>query len=551
MKLTTSLRKAYGAAADPRRSALRAQTELDLWRLRLGPGRALRRARPHSAERGTVLIVSLSEQIYQVKLEGILAKSLQLQGYRPVVLTIRSKGWPEKYLRCFGVEDFVYPDELLDASDPGEAAGAAREALAGNPGVQALKELDYREAKVGQAALSTLSRRLQRGRISLDDADAKELLPSILQECMEAVLAGENLLDRLQPEIVIFNEKGYAGFGSIYDVALARGANVIQFVSAGIHWRDALIFKRYTEETRRIYPASLSLASWELVRAMAWDERREAELTKEFDIRYGDSEKHPDAGLQEGKRIKSPDEVVAQLGLDPAKQTAVLFSHVLWDANLFYGEDLFEDQEAWLVETVKAACANPHANWIVKLHPANMYKALTAELNDETAIRDAIGELPPHVKLLRPDTDINTFSLFRLADYGITIRGTVGVELPCFGVPILTAGTGRYSGLGFTDDSTTAVEYLDKLARIHELPRLTEEQTVLAKKHAYGLFRLRPFRFTSYRAQFMAADRLDHPLSHNLEVLLHSPDQVESAPDLRAFGEWALDRAQLDYLTPP
>ena len=49
----------------------------------------------------------------------------------------------------------------------------------------------------------------------------------------------------------------------------------------------------------------------------------------------------------------------------------------------------------------------------------------------------------------------------------------------------------------------------------------------------------------------MAADRLDHPLSHNLEVLLHSPEEVESAPDLRAFGEWALDRAQLDYLTRP
>ena len=551
MSLPSPLRKAYRAAADPRRTARWAQTELDLERLRLGPGRALRRARPHVAERGTALIVSLSDQIYQLKLEGILAKSLQLEGYRPVVLTIRNTEWPEKYLRCFGVEDFVYPDELLEAGRADEAAAAAREALAGDPGVQALKELDYRGAKVGQAALSSLSRRLQRGRIRLDDPDARELLPSILEESMEAVLAGEELLDRLSPELVIFNEKGYAGFGSIYDVALARGANVIQFVAAGIHWRDALIFKRYTEETRRVHPASLSRASWDVVRAMEWDERRETELTREFDIRYGDAEKHPDAGLQEGKRIKTADEVAEQLGLDPAKPTAVLFSHVLWDANLFYGEDLFEDQEEWLVETVKAACANPNANWIVKLHPANMYKAHGGELNDETAIREAVGELPPHVKLLRPDTDINTYSLFRLADYGITIRGTIGMELPCFGAPMLTAGTGRYSGFGFTDDSSTAAEYLDKLARIHELPRLTEEQTLLAKKHAYGLFRLRPFRFTSYRAQFMAADRLDHPLSHNLEVLLHSPEEVESAPDLRAFGEWALDRAQLDYLTRP
>jgi len=551
MNLPSPLRRAYRAASDPRRTMLRTQIELDLWRLRFGPGRALRRAQPQTAERGTALIVSLSDQIYQLKLEGVLAKALQLQGYRPVVLTIRNTPWPEKYLRCFGVKDFVYPDELLEDSLADEAAASARAALVGNPGVQALKELDYRDAKVGQAALSSLSRRLQRGRISLDDPDARALLPSILEESMQAVVAGERLLDRERPEIVIFNEKGYAGFGSIYDVALARGANVIQFVAAGIHWRDALIFKRYTEETRRVHPASLSLASWELVRAMPWDEEREAELAHEFDTRYGGAEMHPDAGLQEGKRIKTAADVTEQLGLEPGKPTVVLFSHVLWDANLFYGEDLFEDQEQWLVETVKAACANPQANWIVKLHPANMYKAHAGELNDETAIRDAVGELPPHVKLLRPDTDINTFSLFGLADYGITIRGTVGMELPCFGVPTLTAGTGRYSGLGFTEDSATAAEYLDKLARIQELPKLGEEQTLLAKKHAYGLFRLRPFRFTSYRARFMAADRLDHPLSHNLEVLLRSPDEVESAADLRAFGEWALDRAQLDYLTRP
>lgn len=510
--------------------------------------RALRAALPRQRDEGTVLVISLSDFIYQVKLEGVLASALALRGYRPVVLTFKATLWAEPYFRAYGIDKFVYTDEFVSPERDEEVEAVVQEALR-SPSVQTLKAFSFRGAHVGQQTLSTLSRSFQRGRISLDDADVRDVLPDVLRNSVRAVLGAEALLERLEPEIVLFNEKGYAGYGSVYDIALARGANVIQFVAAGIHWRDALLFKRYTEETRRLHPASLSDDSWKRVQEIEWDERHERELRAEFDLRYGGGEKHPDAGLQEGKRIKKADDVRRELGLDPAKPTAVIFSHVLWDANLFYGVDLFSDQEAWLVESVRAACRNPLANWVVKLHPANMYKAHGGDLNDEVAIREAVGRLPPHVKLLRPDTDINTYSLFDVADCGITIRGTIGMELPCFGVRVLTAGTGRYSGLGFTDDSATSEEYLEKLGRVHELPRLSADETLLAKKHAYGLFRLRPTRFTSYEAHFMPAERLGHPLSHNLRIRVRSPREVATASDLREFAAWALDRSRLDYLS--
>ena len=173
-------------------------------------------------------------------------------------------------------------------------------------------------------------------------------------------------------------------------------------------------------------------------------------------------------------RRRSRDEIVAELGLDPSRRTAVLFSHVLWDANMFYGRDLFADQEEWFVESVRAACANDRVNWVVKLHPANVWKRrrdrAEGELTELAAIRDAIGELPPHVHLLAPDNEISTWSLFDVTDWGLTIRGSIGFELPCFGTPVLTAGTGFYSGRGFTVDSATADEYLARLASIEEIP---------------------------------------------------------------------------------
>jgi hypothetical protein len=543
-------RKAWRGATQPRRTYREAIILADLVRYR-SRTRPFREAQPQSPTNGTALIVSLSDFVYQVKLESMFGTALRLHGLKPVVLTDRLNRWAEPYFRSVGMTDFVHLDSMVTAATEQEVEHAATAFLAGDVSVQSLKALEFHGAHVGEQTLASLSRGFERGRLSLADPEVHDALGLLLRDSMRSVLGAEEVLEQVAPDLVVFNEKGYAGFGSVYDVALSRGANVIQFVAAGIHWRDAVLLKRFTDETRRAHPASLSPPTWEQVRGMPWTAEREQELRAEFDLRYGEGEKHPDAGLQDGKRIMAADEVRSRLGLDPQQKTAVLFSHVLWDANLFYGEDLFEDQETWLVETVRAACANPAVNWVVKLHPANLYKAETGRLNDEDAIREAVGELPPHVQLLRPETEINTYSLFGLTDYGITIRGTIGMELPCFGVRVLTAGTGRYSGLGFTDDSRSADEYLDKLMRLQDLPPLGADETLLAKRHAYALFRLRPFRFTSFQAHFMPPARLKHPLSHNLYPLARTSGDVELAPDLRGFADWALDRDQLDYLSPP
>jgi hypothetical protein len=152
------------------------------------------------------------------------------------------------------------------------------------------------------------------------------------------------------------------------------------------------------------------------------------------------------------------------------------------------------------------------------------------------------------VRVLRASSEISTRSIFELADYGITIRGSVGIELPCFGVPVLTAGTGFYAGRGFTVDSGSADEYLERLRRIEELPPLSPEETLLAKRHAYALFRLRPTRFTSFTSVFRPLEELGHPLDHDVVVNLRSRAELESAGDLRAFGEWARGSTELDYL---
>jgi hypothetical protein len=509
------------------------------------------RPTPPSTGGGTALIASLSYSTYQLQLEGMFAKAFQLQGLEPVVLVPNDSQLPRRYFETFGIRRFVTLDRYLA---PALVAEAEREAATLLDRVQTpsdLKTLTFRGADVGREALSTVSRYLHEGGVDLGDPRSQALLRELLPAAVKTALAAESLFDELEPELVLFNERNYADQGPLCDIALVRGLNVVQFVSG--FEDDTMVFKRYTAETKAIHPRSLSDSSWERMKQLEWTVEREAELQREFARRYDRDATFLARWNQGWTRRQPREEIERTLGLDPAKNTAVIFSHVLWDANMFFGRDLFADQEEWFVESVRAACANDAVNWIVKLHPANVWKRrrdnVSGELDEHAAVREHIGALPPHVKLLDPDTDISTWSLFDVTDYGVTIRGSIGFELPCFGKPALTAGTGFYSGRGFTVDSETADEYLGRLARIDELGPPSPAGVKLAKQHAYALFKLRQTRFTSFRSVFKPVEEIDDPSEATIELNLRDAGELARAEDLRLLGEWAVRSRELDYLT--
>ena len=527
---------------------VRAQNERDYRAFRREYEEILR-PRPPATD-GIALIASLSYSTYQAKQEGMFAKAFQLKGLEPVVVTLPDARNTRRFHELFGIEQFVTLEEYLTPELEDEAQATAADLHGSVAGPADLKQLRYEGADVGREALSTVSRYLHDGGVDLDDPRARELLGSLLHSAVRTAIASKRMLDELRPQLVLFNERNYAGEGPLCDIALLRGVDVIQFV--GGFEDDTTVFKRYTEETKAIHPRSLSEESWRRVQQIPWTPEREHELEAEFARRYDRDATFLARWNQGWTRPQSRGEIVGKLDLDPDKRTAVVFAHVLWDANMFFGRDLFADQEEWFVETVRAACANDRVNWLVKLHPANVWKrrrdGVSGELDEHQAIREHVGELPAHVKLLEPDTDISTWSLFDVTDVGVTIRGSVGFELPCLGKPALTAGTGFYSGRGFTIDSDTREEYLSRLARIEEAEAPTAEQMELARKHAYGLFRLRQTHFTSYRSVYKPVERVDDPSEASIEGRVGSADELARAQDLRRLGDGAVDTRELDYL---
>ena len=531
-----------------RRLRHKAARELDLATLRLRHGRTLGEPAPDG--RPVVLVVSLTEFIYQLKLEAMLAKGFALDGFTPVFLVQPASKTARRYLTTFGIRRFVSIDDYVDPELEAQAAAETARLLDTCTSAAELAGLAVRGAAVGRYVFSTISRARLQGAVSPAHPEVRELVRETLLVAVRATFAAERLLDDVRPELVLFNERNYAAEAPLSDLALDRGLNVVQFVSAAQD--DSHVFKRYTAATRRLHPRSLSDETWESVRQMRWTPEMDAALEEEFRRRYDGSQVLTGRN-QEWTRPFSTADVRAALDLRAGRKAVVVFSHVLWDANMFFGEDLFTDQEEWFVETVRAACDNDGVDWIVKLHPANLWKrkrdGASGELGDLRAIRERVGQLPSHVKLMRPEDPIATRSLFAVTDVGVTIRGSVGWELPCFGTPVLTAGSGFYSGRGFTIDSTTRSEYLDLLAHVETIAPLGADEVELARRHAYALLLLRPLAFSSFRTVVAPMRRLGHPLDHNLAISVRSRAELAEASDLRSLVRWATATRDLDYLS--
>jgi hypothetical protein len=492
---------------------------------------------PSTAQRRALVVGKGT--INGAKVETALVKGLELGGFVPAVLTDKRF---VKYYRLAGVRDFAHWEQYLHTEPSAEASRIVSQAT----GIDDLIGFEHHGARVGRFALSTTFRSLRVGRLDFSAPRTRQALASHLAGGMARADAAHRALDRLRPDVVVFMGNRYTGHGEMMDVAIARGIDVLTWFDA--HRSSALILKRYHRGNRDQHHASLSDRSWTMMRGASWTAADRDALHRELAESYAAGDWYSRGGTQVNKSIVSPDTLRRQLGLDPARPTAVIFPHVIWDATLFWGDDLFRNYEDWLVETVRAACANAALNWIIKIHPVHVAKnameKTTAEAGELVALRERVGPLPGHVTVIPSEAPINTYSLFAVMDYCLTVRGTIGIEAASHGIPVLTAGTGRYDHRGFTVDSDSPAQYLARLTSLHTMPAMSAAERELAERYAFAAFMLRPWPLTS----FTIAHERNAEASTHVRVAAASSDALRTAADLRAFGAWAADGREEDFL---
>ncbi len=527
-----ALRQTYHYSADLRR-----------WRAEVAP-----LSEEHRADKA-LLISNLHGMYGGSKFEALLAAAMRRRGYRPIVLLPARDREIEAVHTALGQTDFLYDSDLITPGDIRRGEAEADALMRRTPALNDLIDYQIGEYRIGRNAMSLALRGLRSGLIEKNRPDHLEAVRRALGISLARIGPYQKLLADITPARALFIERGYSPSAELFDACLSSGVDAVQWVSAPLD--GALLFKRYRLENRMQHPLTLSTASWEKIRSETFSQDDAARLLDHHRAIYSTGGLYNRQKLQENKSIVDRQALVESLQLDPEKKIAVIYCHILYDATFFYGKNLFPDYLTWLVETVRAAIRNPNLNWIVKVHPVNLWRSRMdgkpMEQLETIALRDAFGDLPSHIRIMPADTPINTYTLFSTTDYGLTVRGTIGMELPCYGIPVITAGTGRYSGWGFTIDPATPEDYINLLGRLQDISLLPVQQIEAAQRYAHAVLYRRPWPIRGVEIDYDKAGAPLQALKFDVKVTSSVPDEIFGDEALGGVASW-IDGNEEDYL---
>ena len=343
-----------------------------------------------------LLVAGWSSVIPAAQQIPILAAFIRA-GFAPVVI-LESRSTPSRKLyEAAGAQDFAYWNELQPSRT---MAGDLKPV----PSQDALLALEHDGLRIGRYALSTMMRSTRCGRFDFGDPVVKATAMNWLQKTLDAAAFADQLVRRWKPDALLVTDQGYIPLGPLFERCVNTGTPSFTW-NAG-HRDNIVMLKRYGPDNIDSHFASLSEKSWDMVRHRPWSEADWNALAAELAHCYRSGQWFGEVGTQFDKVFPTRDELIARLSLDPARRIVLLFPHIFWDGTFFWGHDLFPDYEAFFTEALKIAYETPNANWIAKIHPANVVKNHRdgfSGRSNEMRVIDALGKPPPHVEDSRCD----------------------------------------------------------------------------------------------------------------------------------------------------
>ena len=177
-----------------------------------------------------------------------------------------------------------------------------------------------------------------------------------------------------------------------------------------------------------------------------------------------------------------------ELKIDFAKPTIGLLPNVVWDAQLHYRANAFNNLIEWAIKTIEYFVGRSELQLLVRVHPAEIKRFSKSRQPLIREIKKVFPKLPPNIYLIPPESKISTYTVMQRCN-AVLIYGTkTGVELTARGIPVIVAGEAWIRNKGLTMDASSPEEYFSILDKLPLSRRMDAEQVRLARKYAYHFF---------------------------------------------------------------
>lgn len=316
-------------------------------------------------------------------------------------------------------------------------------------------------------------------RTSLDKEEHGE---QVLRRYFAASLVTRFAVDRLLSKerylSATFNHGIYVPQGIVGAVVRRHGVRVVNWIMS--YRKNSFIFSH--GDTYHHTLMSEPVGHW---LDLEWDAEIEAELLDYLKSRWTGAMDWISFNRAPETEI---DAISRETGIDFSKPSIGLLTNVMWDAQLHYPQNAFDDMWDWLVTTIRYFGSRDDLQLIIRVHPAELRGHIQSRQPIAEEIRRQIDVLPPNVHVIPPESTVSTYAVMTRCD-SVLIYGTkTGVELTSLGVPVIVAGEAWIRNKGITIDARSREHYREILDSLPLGRRLDEATLRRAKKYAYHFF---------------------------------------------------------------
>ena len=385
---------------------------------------------------------------------------------------------------------------------------------------------NYKGVNIGQYAEAATKRFLQTGVIENKEFD-KNIFNKYLVSAILYVELSERILTKIKPTHLLISNIAYLP-GVFVEYFNKKGVKCIA-CDFGIS-NGTLNLNHLDQERKTLY--HISSETWRKCRAQMLSDVQKKKFEKLLYSRAKGSEMFVDYG--KFAPIKSKEEIAKLLNIDINKNIGILFTNLLWDASLARADIVFKDQFEWIYETVRWFSHHNEKLLIIKIHPAE--EIIGTHQSVLSYIKTKFPELPENIIILPPKSEIGTYCLFDVVDYGILYTSTAGLEMAIHGIPTIVTAETHYRGKGFTFDAADKEEYFSLLENAEKL-EMTPRMKDFANIYGYLHFcdRQIPFKFIEFGGEYFSLPKLK--LNDWRELLPGSDKNLDRICDGIIYGQ--------------
>ncbi|PSV57052.1 hypothetical protein C9J48_26985 [Photobacterium profundum] len=266
----------------------------------------------------------------------------------------------------------------------------------------------------------------------------------------------DKILEKYNIQVVVTSHNVYAEYGLLCRQAHKNGALILL--------KDMDVYKCY-DKNKNVNQHFLKISMQEFNKSLNDDTIYEKANDYYQSRLEGDIDQVDVKNAYKDKVIYRKDDLIQPQEQD--NKNIFVMAHAFSDAPHVGEGLLFRDYYDWLVQTLIFLNKVDGINCFVKSHPSSYMwgeKGVVENIIDSYSLEN--------VKVL--PANLNTKSIYDLADCIVTAKGTAGLEFSCAGIPAIIAGKGYYSGFRVAIESESVDDYFINLSKTNSIHKLDD-----------------------------------------------------------------------------